>query len=436
MALRDFYSFNQIPLESMTEGFAVDSRESEDLIPITSPVAPSSRPFRQTTPDTRDPKVTNALAVEMELHRQELLETLKQHPLAFRLLSELAETNRGEGVDYTVTGNPNDVYTEVVQDCDLVQPDIPVKHIRNDRGGLDSVYIRNHPQCTALETIHFFPGSLIRIANQVEKSPSCELTPYPDYKTRLIGSRNKLQSVRQQIIRNNTGLVAFIAYKQNTSNLGLDDLMQEGIVGLIKAIDRFDPHRNICFSTYAVFWIKQAISRLIFKQEKVVRLPIVLAEKAYVVFEVMRKNYLENNRWPTLEELQTKCSLSMDEIKTVSSYYQATHSLDAGISDADDDHTLMDSLQQKQFALPLKELIDMNLTLYLTKAIASLSEKEATILNMRFGLTNHKEMTLQAIADQLQITRERVRQIQNQALNKLKQQFGYELSGFLEPNDC
>jgi RNA polymerase primary sigma factor len=94
----------------------------------------------------------------------------------------------------------------------------------------------------------------------------------------------------------------------------------------------------------------------------------------------------------------------------------------------------MATLPQHQFAQPLNELIDSNLSLYIGKVVASLPEKEAAILNMRFGLQNHHEMTLQAIADQLHVTRERVRQIQNDALKKLKQQFGYDLLPFLEPN--
>jgi RNA polymerase sigma factor (sigma-70 family) len=254
------------------------------------------------------------------------------------------------------------------------------------------------------------------------------------YRSRLIAYRMNLQQIRQKMIASNTGLVAFVACKYKTVSLSFEDLMQEGTIGLIKAVDRFDASRGIRFSTYAIFWIKQAISRLIVKQEKVVRLPIALAEKSSVVFEVMRNSYLEHNRWPSLLEIKAQCDLSMDDIKTISSYYQSTHSLDSAQSDDSDDQTLMATLPQHQFAQPLNELIDSNLSLYIGKVVASLPEKEAAILNMRFGLHNHHEMTLQAIADQLHVTRERVRQIQNDALKKLKQQFGYDLLPFLEPN--
>jgi RNA polymerase primary sigma factor len=162
---------------------------------------------------------------------------------------------------------------------------------------------------------------------------------------------------------------------------------------------------------------------------------VALAERAWVVFDLMRSCYLENNRWPTEAEIQSQCSLSAEEIRTISNYYQDTHSLDAGLSEDNPEQTLMDTLSQQQFVQPLNELISNNLNLFVTQVVATLTEKEAAILNMRFGLKNHSAMTLQAIADHLHVTRERVRQIQNQALYKLKQQFGYELLPFLEAND-
>jgi len=161
-----------------------------------------------------------------------------------------------------------------------------------------------------------------------------------------------------------------------------------------------------------------------------------LAERACAVFEAMRNAYLQTERWPSVEQLKKLCDLSEDEIKTIRSYYQATHSLDAsGDTDEDEGLTLMARMKQQQFALPLDELIDRNLGRYLGHVVATLPEKEAAILNMRFGLKNHTEMTLQAIADQLQVSRERVRQIQNDALKKLKNQFGCDLVLFLEPHD-
>jgi len=285
-----------------------------------------------------------------------------------------------------------------------------------------------------MRSFHFLPVFLIETAAAAEKQMPLSASFDDDYKRTLRKHRLALNTLRQQMISNNTGLVAFVGHKYKTHSLSFEDLMQEGLVGLIKAVDRFDPGRGICFSTYAIYWIRQAISRLIVKQDKVVPLPVALAEKASSVFEAMRSCYLKTERWPTLAELKNHCDLSEQELKLISSYYQSTHSLENASAD-EDAMDVMDKMQQSQFAHPLDQLVSRDLVQYVDKAVASLPEKQATILAMRFGLKNQTEMTLQAVADQLQVTRERVRQIQNEALSKLKQQFGFDLMLFLEPND-
>lgn len=292
--------------------------------------------------------------------------------------------------------------------------------------------------CLQMHNLHFLPVYLLEISENIER----QLQTITDlgkvereYRRQLRGYRLELKRLRQEMISSNTGLVAFVAHKYKVNSLSFDDLMQEGLVGLIRAVDRFDPERGNCFSTYAIFWIRQAISRLIVKQDKVVPLPVALAERSSPIFEAMRICFLHHERWPTLSELKACCDLSEQEIKTISSYYQSTFVNDAGSEENDDGMSIMEKMQQQQFTQPLDDLIDSDLTNYMNKAVASLPEKQATILSMRFGLKNHTEMTLQGVADQLQVTRERVRQIQNEALEKLKQQFGFDLMLFLEPND-
>lgn len=359
----------------------------------------------QPTAEAALPAIDN-LAMNMEQAKRQLLKALLQIPQAASLLTAQLSDSNGEGMDDMPPDSSNTGDDDIVQDSRFVQPD------------------------TEDSRLVFLPTQLIGVADQIKQKAGIDVR-----QQRLDECCRQLHDARQQMITANTGLVAFVAYRYKTTTLGFDDLMQEGIIGLIRAVDRFDPNRNIRFSTYAIFWIKQAISRLIVKQDKVVPLPIALAEKAGGVFDVMRRCYLEHNRWPSIREIQARCDLPIEEIKTISNYYQATHSLDASVSDENDGQTLMDSLKQQQFSLPLDEIIDKNLSQYIGKVVASLPEKEAAILNMRFGLRNHREMTLQAVADQLQVTRERVRQIQNEALKKLKQQFGYDLMPFLEPND-
>lgn len=313
-----------------------------------------------------------------------------------------------------------------VQDYSLVQvlSDIPVERI--------TVPPVAHE---ILRGLHFLSIYLIEVSEIVENKLGLLGKLEPGYRVRLQSVRYELKSLRQEMIASNTGLVAFVAHKYKTVSLSFEDLMQEGMVGLIKAVDRFDPERGNCFSTYAIYWIRQAISRLIVKQDKVVPLPVALAEKSSPIFEAMRTTYLQHERWPTLAELKASCDLSEQDIKTISCYYQSTYMQDANANEDDDGMSMMEKMQQQQFNLPLEDLIDTDLVSYMDRAVATLPEKQAVILAMRFGLKNHTEMTLQAVADQLQVTRERVRQIQNEALQKLKQQFGFDLMLFLEPKD-
>jgi len=288
-------------------------------------------------------------------------------------------------------------------------------------------------QC--LMELHFLPVYLLEVGDSLKQHISNPNDLDKLYFSKVKACRLELKRLRQEMIACNTGLVAFVARKYKVRSLSFDDLMQEGLVGLIKAVDRFDPERGNCFSTYAIFWIKQAISRLIVKQDKVVPLPVALAEKSSPIFETMRTCYLQNERWPSLAELKSCCDLSEQDIKVISSYYQSTYVMDLSSDEEDDGMSMMERMQQQQFSLPLDDVIESDLASYMDRDVATLPEKQATILSMRFGLKNHTEMTLQAVADQLQVTRERVRQIQNEALGKLKQQFGFDLILFLEPND-
>ncbi|MCQ8118148.1 sigma-70 family RNA polymerase sigma factor [Methylomonas rosea] len=397
----------------------------------------------------------NSLAVQVEQARQTLLALLLENKQTNALIINrfLHDLNSGVDCSDLIVAKNSEDYKRLLQllvNSQSANKNNPVLYVENN--GQDKVVqAENVVQLMGSEfaqqslvarsvnrllySLHLLPVFLMDSAAQADGVLSADTEDSADFKKRLGKAKRELRSLRQQMISANTGLVAFVAHKYKTSNLSFEDLMQEGLVGLIKAVDRFDPDRGICFSTYAIYWIRQAISRLIVKQEKIVRLPVALAEKAATVFEAMRSCYLKYERWPSIAELKLACDLSEQEIKTISSYYQATHSLDAAIGDDDDNLELMAKMQQHQFSLPLDELIDQDLAQYVDKAVASLPEKQAAILTMRFGLRDHTEMTLQAVADQLHVTRERVRQIQNEALKKLKQQFGFDLMLFLEPKD-
>jgi RNA polymerase primary sigma factor len=375
------------------------------------------------------------LAMQMEQARFKLSRLLIKNQLAFNTLIEHYVCKLRAGVDSSdlvLTKGPEDDSVQV----DLFGQVDSQERIHNAIGPDATINGSYHADdVSAFSTYHFLPAFLIEISTRVLKAMPVDSASNRTYKKLLLRRQQRLKNLRQQMIVTNTGLVVFVARKYKTNNLTFEDIMQEGLIGLIKAVDRFDYMRSVRFSTYALFWIKQAISRLIVKQEKIVRLPVSLAEKASTVIEAICISYAENERWPTLGELQERSNLSESEIKSIISYYQAIKPLDASLQADDDSITLMEQMKQQQFASPLDAVIDDALSDYLEQIMASLSEKEATVLIYRFGLKNHAEMTLQAIADQLQVTRERVRQIQNEALKKLKSRFGYDLKLFLEAND-
>lgn len=367
-----------------------------------------------------------ALAMNLEQARQNLHLLLLEEDQATMLLLKHCLSQLDNGLDIWEMVSDKASPQIIVQGVDFVQPNL----VQTMQSLLNNPVARS-----SLLSLRFLSNFLIEV------SGLCQSILYHDpafnsYLHKLDQAAQTLKVARQKMIAGNTGLVAFVAYKQKTTVLSFDDLVQEGVIGLIKAVDRFDPYRGFQFSTYAIPWIKQAISRLIVKQEKIVRLPVALAERACAVFEAMRNAYQQTERWPSVEQLKGLCDLSEDEIKTIRNYYQATHSLDEVRDNQEEEgQALMARMKQQQFALPMDDLIERNLSQYLERVVGTLPEKEAAILNMRFGLKNQTETTLQVIADQLQVSRERVRQIQNEALKKLKNQFGCDLALFLEPND-
>ncbi len=392
------------------------------------------------------------LAARVEEARQNLVSLLLSHRQVARLMAQQLLDDLYKGTDFSeiILIKNNEAYKASLQSfiAECAWPDSAnikafeadkvvqeVNFVQPESASRTKIAVLSETAYQLLQSLHFLPVYLLEVSGSLKQElfASSELENF--YLKQINRCRLELKRLRQEMIACNTGLVAFVARKYKVRCLSFDDLMQEGLVGLIKAVDRFDPDRGNCFSTYAIFWIKQAISRLIVKQDKVVPLPVALAEKSSPVFEVMRQCYLQNERWPSLAELKACCDLSEQDIKVISSYYQSTYVMDLVSEEDDDGMSVMERMQQQQFTQPLDDVIDSDLVTYMDRAMATLPEKQATILSMRFGLKNHTEMTLQAVADQLQVTRERVRQIQNEALGKLKQQFGFDLILFLEPND-
>ncbi|MDP2177373.1 RNA polymerase sigma factor RpoD/SigA [Methylicorpusculum sp.] len=383
-------------------------------------------------------------ARKMGKARQELTDIIITSPQALLIMAAEFLDSLSKGVDISELINRSGCeQSQPVQNSELVQDTAKGLEIKLTNcfqkviNAEESINVElTLQECRlALRDIQFLPNFLQQVVYSIKSQGQNKEAGFQDealVKTLLAKLKGMVDS-RQAMINGNLRLVTYIARQYNNQTLSFSDLIQEGTVGLIKAVDRFDFSRSVRFSTYAIYWIKQTISRVMVRQEKTVRLPYNIAAKASAVYEAMNSLHLQNNRWPSVIELAEKCKLPEDEIKAIIDNYQPTVSLFSNINNNEDMPEVIDTLEQHHYPQPINTLAASALKACLRKAIGTLPAREADIITCRFGLDNDHEMTLQDIAEHLSLTRERVRQIQNSALLKLKNNFSHELIDFLEP---
>ncbi len=238
-------------------------------------------------------------------------------------------------------------------------------------------------------------------------------------------------ATKQQLVVNNEKLVLYVANQYKGDFMEFTDIAQEGQIGLIKAVDKFDFRLGYKFSTYAIYWIRSTISRSLSKSERTVRLPFRRMASLKRIFQCIEEQKSLNGETPRHEELAKLVNLSNEDLSNMLSISPKSVSLDAKVSPDDENTTLLHFLEQNIFPHPMTELSEQDLKTLLDRAIESLSKNESHIVNCRFGRDKKDEMTLQEIGDELSLTRERVRQIQCSALKKIKRSFGTELSFFM-----
>jgi len=228
-------------------------------------------------------------------------------------------------------------------------------------------------------------------------------------------------AARELMIKSNLRLVVKLASDYNHCGLPLLDLISEGNLGLMKAVDRFDPKRDVRFSTYACWWIKQAIRRALANQSKTVRLPVHLVDKIQRLRRVSSALGAELGREPTDVELADELQVEPRRVTKLREISSGTVSLDLTIGSDGDGSTLGDLLADTAAVDPTEEHERNDFRDAVARSLQTLTSREAEILQLRFGLDNSEERTLEQVGNKLSVTRERVRQIQNSALAKLRQ---------------
>lgn len=293
-------------------------------------------------------------------------------------------------------------------------------------GDIDSSHLDDEEELSdedleiTVDNVDSFADDSVRLyLREIGKIPLLTLEEEQELAQRVVEGDKK---AKDKMVEANMRLVVSIAKRYGGRGLDFLDLIQEGNTGLLRAVEKFDPEKGFKFSTYATWWIRQAITRAIADQARTIRIPVHMVETINKVLRVIRRLTQELNREPTIEEIAKEMEMEPEKIEYVMKIKQDIASLDASVGkDGDDDETALgDFIEDEERVAPEDAAATQLLKEQMAVILSTLSEREQKIIKMRFGVGGGRSHTLEEVGAEFSVTRERIRQIEAKALSKLR----------------